>query len=121
MWKKVNKGVGRGGVAKEPRNVFAVQRGRTQAGAYLIIPHWAHRDATRCTIYSDGAKLAFALGARGDYAVTESGPGSRTRKVSIPTTFAKALPYGTTDISYDMDGDMIVIDLTPFAIRAAAE
>lgn len=121
MWKKVNKGEGRGNYAAPLRTAFGISRNRSGGQAALLIPHWAHNDATRCTIYQDGNRLAFALGARGDYAVTLPGPAARSRQVSIPAKFAKSLPYGAHDISYAMDGDMIVIDLTPLMTRVAAE
>jgi hypothetical protein len=122
MWTKVNPGQGRGKANAEVRTTFAVRRNRSGfKNAHLVIPGWAHGDRPRCSIYSDGNRLAFALGMRGDYKVNLSGPKSRSRIVAIPQQYARAIPYGTTDISYEMDGDMIVIDLTPFMLRVAAE
>jgi hypothetical protein len=101
--------------------VFAVQRNRSGGVASLVIPFWAHKGAQRCFIYEDGNRLAFALGERGDYLVNTPASGARSRSVVIPAKFAKSLPYGTHDISYSMDGDMIVIDLAPLMLRVAAE
>ena len=121
MWTKVKHGARRGGFGKEPRKSFAISRNRSGGGASLVIPAWAYNDQPRCTIYADGNRLAFSLGMRGDYKVTATGPKSKARQVTIPHQFGANLPYGTTDISYEMDGDMIVIDLAPLMLRVAAE
>ena len=121
-WTKVKPTDGRGGHAGvEARKTFAVRRNRSGGAASLVIPAWAYNDQPRCTVYHDGNRLAFALGLRGDYRVNLSGPNSKSRSVTIPAAFGRKLPYGTHDISYEMDGDMIVIDLTPFMLRVAAE
>lgn len=121
MWKKVTPRRGSGLNGREPRKTFAVMRTRTNGVASLVIPGWAHNGETRCDIYNDGTRLAFAMGIRGQYAVIETGPNSKARKVTIPAQFAENVPYGTTDVSYTTDGDMIVVDLAQLKFRTAAE
>lgn len=121
-WTKVKPNDGRGGNAGvEPRKTFAIRRNRSGGVASLVIPAWAYNGQPRCTVYHDGTRLAFALGLRGDYRVIPGGPASKARCVTIPAAFGRKLPYGTHDISYEMDGDMIVIDLAPLMLRVAAE
>lgn len=121
MWTKVKPNQGRHSIGRESRTSFAVQRSPSSSTASLLIPARAYAEQTRCSVYANGNKLAFLLGGRGEYAVTRTGPGSKARKVTIPAIFAALIPYGTTDISHEMDGDMIVIDLSRFAVRVAAE
>lgn len=121
-WKKVTPGEGRGHTKREPRTEFAVRRNRAGNGsAAFVIPGAYINGATRCDVYRDGAKLAFALGSRGDYKLSAHGPKSKARSVSIPATIGKTLPYGTRDVSVTFDGDMIVVDLaqiTPVTLAA---
>lgn len=121
-WKKITPGEGRGALSgREARTAFAVRRNRTSGGsAMLVIPADQVNGATRCDIYRDGTKLAYALGKRGGYKLTVPGAGA-ARCAAIPATIGKSLPYGTHDVHVTYDGDMIVVDLaqiTPIAVAA---
>ncbi len=111
MWKKVEKK--RLGRAKPARTSFAVSRGRSgHQAASLVIPADAV-SGPRANIYSDGnGKLAFHMGESGSFAVSITGPKARSRKIAIPSTHAHRIPFGTTEVSMQREGDMWVLDLS---------
>lgn len=112
MWTKVTKHEGRGGHRALARTVPAVQRPTCGSSSSLVLPSGMIRGKF-CDIYSDGnGRLAFRMGAKGEYAVrAHGGNGSRSGGVTIPSMFASRIPFGTTDVTLEDDGGMLVLDL----------
>jgi hypothetical protein len=111
MWTKLSKETSLSG--REPRTKPAVSRTRTGGKAATLILPKSYVNGPRANVYSDGnGKLAFALGEKGEFAVWTNGGKTSTSKVTIPTRFADRIPYGVTDVSLTIDGDMLVLDLS---------
>lgn len=114
MWKKVKKGSS-GGTKKTVPSVYRA-RANTRL-AYLALPG-GFITGNRADIYSDGNRLAFLPSPTGSYVVRSGGRG-RQDLIAIPSPFYKLIPFGTTDVELDRDGEMLVLDLDQPALAGA--
>lgn len=66
----------------------------------------------RADILSDGnGSLAFRLSDRGAFSVYRPNACSTISRVAIPASWAPRIPFGTTDVHLERDGDLLVLDL----------
>lgn len=117
MWKEVTPNRGH---AREKRSVPAVTRVSTNPSvAYVSLPQGMTGDG-RATIYTDGDRLAYKIGARGTYKVYRASSNS-CHRVAVPSQYADRIPFGTTDAVLTSEGGMYVLDLSQFSLAKAAE
>lgn len=119
MWKKITKQVGRKNIGgSELRKTPATFRPK-KGGAHLVLPAGA-TDAIAADVFSDGnGKLAYVFADKGEYKLRKAGPKSKARIVTIPNSFAKRIPYGTTDVTLYTEAGMTILDLSQFEKAAS--
>lgn len=114
MWKKIKKG-SFGQPKKTSPSVF---RSPSNARLALLVLPGGFITCERVDVYSDGNRLAFSPSPTGSYTAKKKG-GGHQRRISIPSPFHKRIPFGTTDVELDRDGEMLVLDLDQPALAGA--
>ena len=112
MWTKVRKndGLHRPKPALERKKPAVSRAASLPRSAKLILPR-SYVAGSRVDIYVDGDRLAFAFGDEGAYKLWSAMAGSVCSNVSIPAGFSSRIPFGTTDVELEREGDMLVLDL----------
>lgn len=103
---------------RDPRKTFGVRRNRSgsRSAALLLPSHIEVPENARASVYSDGnGRIAFAVGASGEYKVIRAKGAEKSSKLTIPSQYAERIPYGTRDAEVTFDGDMMVLDLSQFS------
>lgn len=80
--------------------------------AYIMIPESiAPVDMTANILKDRDGRIGIELKVSGgEYSVSKSSVGSKTRRINIPRAMVDAIPYGIHDIEFERVGKLLVFD-----------
>ena len=103
MWQKITPKLGR-------KNMNTPRINSNDRCAQLYLPKEYAAEHDRASIYYDGGtRIAFALGADGEYAVTSSSKNSM-RRVMIPAELRDKVRKGIYDVTVKPEAGAYVLD-----------
>ena len=100
-----------------PRTQPCMSRNRKSPKiAYVMMPErLAPEDMTANILMDCDGRIGIDLKTTGgEYVVRRSSPGSKTRRINMPRSMAKFIPFGIHDIEFERVGSLLVFDPAEF-------